>query len=261
MFNLVIILLSTINTEPKDSNNYKIAKYIIENLHNLEDCTISQLAKSCYVSSSSVSRFCRDIGLSDFNELRIQVARIPLALQQAANKFLYKEFDDNFCSSYLKSVTDNLSSAFDSSLIQSKIDLLVKDLHSYKKVAAFGYMQSENVALHLQYDLQTSGKPIFTRLKFVDQVEYIKSADENTLIIIFSDSGSYFDYVFNRVTPYKHTSKKPKIYMVTSNNNLNLPYIDHFITYNSRRDYASHPYPLMIIADMICIKYAKSCHY
>ena len=29
MFNLVIILLSTINSEPKDSNNYKIAKHII----------------------------------------------------------------------------------------------------------------------------------------------------------------------------------------------------------------------------------------
>ena len=65
MFNLVIILLSTINTEPKDSNNYKIAKYIIENLHTLEDCTITELSRNCYVSSSSISRFCRDIGLSD----------------------------------------------------------------------------------------------------------------------------------------------------------------------------------------------------
>ena len=33
MFNLMIILLSTINSEPKDSNNYKIAKFIIENIN------------------------------------------------------------------------------------------------------------------------------------------------------------------------------------------------------------------------------------
>ena len=261
MFNLVIILLSTINTEPKDSNNYKIAKYIIENLHTLEDCTITELSRNCYVSSSSISRFCRDIGLSDFNELRIQVARIPLALQQASHKFSYKEFDDSFCSSYVKSVTDNLFNAFDSREIEDKIQLLVNDLYTYKKVAAFGYMQSENVALNLQYDLQTSGKPIFTRLKFVDQVEYIKAAKEDTLIIIFSDSGSYFDYVFNRTTPFKNTAKKPKIYMVTSNKNLNIPYIDHLISYNSRKDYASHPYPLMLIADMICFQYAKSSHH
>ena len=30
MFNLIIILLSTLNDEPKGSNNYKIAKYMIE---------------------------------------------------------------------------------------------------------------------------------------------------------------------------------------------------------------------------------------
>ena len=57
MFNLVIILLSLINSEIHDSNNYKIAKYILENLNELEDCTITELAKKCYVSNSSISRF------------------------------------------------------------------------------------------------------------------------------------------------------------------------------------------------------------
>lgn len=260
MFNLVIMLLSTLNSEPKDSNNYKIAKYIIENLHELEDCTISELAKNCYVSNSSVSRFCRDIGLADFNDLRIQVARIPLALQQASQKYNYQEFDEDFCTSYVMSVQDNLNKAFNSKTLTPKINLLVKDLHQYNKVAAFGYMQSENMALHLQYDLQTSGKPIFTSMKFLDQVDYIKAADEQTLIIVFSDSGSYFDRVFNRVKPFKNTTKKPKIYMITSNTSLDLPYVDEFITYQSRHDYASHPYPLMMIADMICIQYARSYH-
>ena len=37
MFNLIIILLSTLrNDEPKGSNNYKIAKYMIENMRDLE---------------------------------------------------------------------------------------------------------------------------------------------------------------------------------------------------------------------------------
>ena len=34
MFNLIIILLSTLNDEPKGSNNYKIAKYMIENMRS-----------------------------------------------------------------------------------------------------------------------------------------------------------------------------------------------------------------------------------
>ena len=35
MFNLIIILLSTLNDEPKGSNNYKIAKYMIENMREI----------------------------------------------------------------------------------------------------------------------------------------------------------------------------------------------------------------------------------
>ena len=112
MFNLMIILLSTINSEPINSNNYKIAKYIIEHIQELEDCTISELAKNCYVSNSSVSRFCRDIGLEDFNDLRMQVAKAPLAYKDARNKFAFKEFSDDFYTSYMLSVIENLKNAF-----------------------------------------------------------------------------------------------------------------------------------------------------
>ena len=71
MFNLVIILLSTINSELKDSNNYKIAKYLLENLHTLEDLSISDLANNCFVSNCSISRFCKEIGLDNYNTLKL----------------------------------------------------------------------------------------------------------------------------------------------------------------------------------------------
>ena len=44
MFNLMIILLSTINSEPKDSNNYKIAKFIIENIKQTQLCKSNKVA-------------------------------------------------------------------------------------------------------------------------------------------------------------------------------------------------------------------------
>lgn len=80
MYNLTIILLSTINSELINSNNYRIAKYILENMRALEDISITELAKECYVSNSSISRFCRDIGLRDYNELKSQIAKYQPAL-------------------------------------------------------------------------------------------------------------------------------------------------------------------------------------
>lgn len=257
MFNLMIILLSTINSEPIDSNNYKIAKFLIENIHDLEDITLTDLAKQCYVSNSSISRFCRDIGLNDFNALKSQVARFAIEHEHAKKKYDFKSFEaSSLCKSYILSVMDNLKSLYNS-VIEEDIQNLVKDIYQYKKVAAFGYMQSENIALNLQFDLQTSGKILFTCIKFINQVEYIQNADEETLIIIFSESGTYFDRVFQRSKPFKNLKVKPKIYMITSNFNIFLPYVDEYIRYHSRKDYASHPYPLAAIADLICIQYAQ----
>ena len=257
MFNLVIILLSTINSEPKDSNNYKIAKFLIENIRNLEDFSISELAKACYVSNSSVSRFCREIGLNDFNSLKTQIAKIPLEYQHAHHKFDFKSFDEQSLSkSYTLSVIDNLNMLYSTEL-DKQIKELVIDIYQYKHVAAFGYMHSQNVALNMQYDLQTSEKMIFTRIKFADQIDYISHSHEDTLIIIFSDTGTYFNRVFSRTIPFKNNKSKPKIVMITSADNLNIPYVDKYICYKRRKDYSSHPYALTMIADMICIEYSN----
>lgn len=257
MFNLIIILLSTLNGEPKGSNNYKIAKFMIENIHDLEDYTLTELAKACYVSNSSISRFCRDIGLRDFNQLKNQVAKFSVEKIKFSNKFNYEgRNEDSIFTSYVSSVIENLE-MLEKSSIEDDIKDLVDDIYEYQKVAAFGYMHSENVALNLQYDLRTSAKPVFTAIKVADQAEYITNADEKTLIILFSDSGTYFDRIFPRAKPFKHQSKKPKICLITSNKELDYPFIDQYIRYDSRGDYATHPYSLTAIADTICIEYAK----
>lgn len=257
MFNLIIILLSTINSEPKDSNNYKIAKYLIENMRDLEKCSITDLAEKCYVSNSSISRFCREIGLKDFSELKVQVARIPLLTQQTSTKYNFPNSnEDNIFQSYCQAVTNNLT-LLSKNNINQEVNELVDEIYNYKHVAAFGYMHSENIALNLQYDLQTSGKMIFTRIKITDQINYIQNASDDTLIIVFSDTATYFDRLFPRTIPFKDTESKPNICMITSNAEQDLPYINSYIRYHSMGHYASHPYPLMIIADTICIEYAR----
>ena len=142
--------------------------------------------------------------------------------------------------------------------IEKQINTLVQEISSYQKIAAFGYMQSESVACNLQFDLQTSGKLIFSCFNIKDQADYITDADENNLIIIFSESGTYFDRIFPRAKPFKSNKKKPKICMITSDQSIEYPFIDFYIRYNSKGGYASHPYPLQLISDLICIKYSET---
>lgn len=258
MFNLVIILLSTMNSEEEDSNNYRIARYLLENIHQLENYTITDLANACYVSTSTFSRFTRSIGLSDFSELRSQMAKYAVAQESAIkSKFAFASLDlGNPKDSYIDAVILNLVK-LKHSLEYSLIQELVRDIHSYKNVAAFGYLQSENIALNLQNDLFTSGKVIDTCIRFSSQLDYISNAKENNLIIIFSRSGAYFHRIFKRNLPFIK-NVRPKIYLITSNQNTEqFKFVDQVIHYDSGQDYAAHPYPLELIASLISIEYAK----
>lgn len=257
MFNLLIILLSAINSESKGSNNYRIAKYLIENINNLENLTLTELAKNCFVSNSSISRFCKDIGLNDFNTLKNQLAIYPIEHHNAKTKYDYHGYNPNsVCLSYIQSVINNLNVLYNEAFEQNIFNL-VNDIYNYKEVASFGYLHSQNIALNLQYDLQTSGKIIYTCLKYTEQAEYIKNANKDTLIIIFSESGTYFDRVFNRTKPFKNLKNRPKIYLVTASKDIHYPYIDNYIRCITHNDYSSRPYPFMIVADLLCIQYAK----
>ena len=67
---LPIIFLSEIVSSKAESTNGHIASYILGHIHEIPDLTIRELAAKAHVSAASISRFCRDIGLQDFNELK-----------------------------------------------------------------------------------------------------------------------------------------------------------------------------------------------
>ena len=67
---LPVVFLSVIASEKSGSTNSSIASYILEHMDEVKDTGIKELARRCHVGTGSVSRFCRDIGLRDFVELR-----------------------------------------------------------------------------------------------------------------------------------------------------------------------------------------------
>lgn len=210
MFNLIIILLSTLNDEPKGSNNYKIAKYMIENMRDLEECSLTNLAQACYVSNSSISRFCRDIGLKDFNALKNQIAKFSVEAARLKRKFDYEKYESSsMVQSYVKNVISNLNYFLEND-IEKQINTLVQEISSYQKIAAFGYMQSESVACNLQFDLQTSGKLIFSCFNIKDQADYITDADENNLIIIFQNQEPILTVFFQEPSHSKVTKRNQR---------------------------------------------------
>ena len=191
---LKVILLGVVNTEPEDSINYRIAACLLENIDAIGGYSATQIASLCNVSKAAVSRFCRHIGLEDFLDLQLMYRQFAVS---NGKKFCFPEknqsssiVEDYFVSAI--NDTERLMKTIDTDVLLSLVD----DLAAYKNVAAFGHMQSGNVAHTLQHDLTDANKFIFSSHRFGRQKEYILAADRQTLLIIFSSSGTYFDRMF-----------------------------------------------------------------
>ncbi|MBO6093143.1 MAG: MurR/RpiR family transcriptional regulator [Oscillospiraceae bacterium] len=247
---LPIVFLSEIVSSRADSTTGHIASYILGHMDELQECSLRELAGKVNVSASSLSRFCRDIGLRDFNELKELSA-------DRDHQYLLQSASDN--SSIIK---DNFITAVENSLqnVRASVDMekiirLCCDIQKYEHVAVFGVLKSEGVAMNLQADLVLQGKHVVTKLPYSEQLDYLEAADEKNLIIIFSFKGVYYDYGFPMFTKTPK-NKKPKIYFITSDSSAETSnYYDEVIWFQSNQQPSSHPYQLQLIADLIAQQY------
>ena len=67
---LPVVFLSTIASERNGSTNCMIASYILDHLNEVQNMGIRDIAEKCHVAMSSISRFCKEIGLRDYAELK-----------------------------------------------------------------------------------------------------------------------------------------------------------------------------------------------
>lgn len=246
---LPIVFLSTIASEKSGSTNSMIASYILDHLSEMNQIGIKELASRCHVAISSISRFCNEIGLSSYMELKELLSQSELSFDQQA----YQIENQNLNQEYLKTITSSIMMV-SKSIDMNKITQLCKDIKKYKKVAIFGLLKAETVAMNLQADLLMLSKQTYTKVSYISQMDYLKQATSDDLIIIFSYTGVYFDYEYRRLPSFL---KAPKIYFITSGDIQQSEYINEVIHFDSKQDQLSHPYQLQYIAGLIAQVYAS----
>ncbi len=243
-----VVFLSAYLREKEGSTNAVIAKYLLENYRSLSGIGIKRLADECHVGIGSVSRFCKDIGLSDFAELKELIestssgppADLPRDPQERV-------------SLWTDSVVRSLCMVRDS-VDMKQVEKLCRDIESYEKISAFGMLKGQAAAADLQVDLMMQGKHIFSAVAYVDQLDHILSAGPDELIIIFSYTGSYFEY--RKLRAEEKKLYRPKIWMVCGTEKKMPPYIREKITFASDLSRTSHPFQLEAAASIIAETYA-----
>ena len=245
---LPVVLLSITATAKSDSINSLLASYILQHAGKVAGMGIKELAADCHVGIGSVSRFCREIGLVSYSELQQLLAAPETAFQR--QPFCVEEM----ASGLAEKIGDGLMLAA-GSVDMDQVRALCRDIRDYPRVAVFGLMKGAAAALCLQSDLLLLGKQIYTNISYPEQLDYIAHADKNDLILLFSYTGSYFDYPGERVLP--ENIYTPQIVLITGADKPSPRYVDRVLSFASRQDQVSHPYQLQFMAGLIAQEYAR----
>lgn len=246
------LIFSIVNTEQPTSGDYIIAKYLLENLGNLQVLSMTQLAKECNLSKATVSRFVRKLGLDDFMDLQYLCR---YAQNTDDDKFYFALDGDDLSGGYLDAVAAN-ASRLKQVIQKDQLESLVRDIDNYPKVAAFGHMQSSCHAMSLQCDLTSCGRYIDFYQQIQLQQDYLKQADEQTLIIIFSVSGDFLRRLTSGRALIWPKDKKPKLYLITASKvKHGRSAYDEIIELDREYSYASANVSLSLYERLIALNY------
>ena len=244
---LPIALLSELAAGREDSNNCRIARYLLGRLDCLEDVSVEKLAAECFVSKATVSRFCRDIGLEDFSELRDLLRQTERTFTLYGEGLPPREQGLGFCERVQISL--NLAAT---TIDYTALERLAGEIRQAKRVACFGLLKAETAALCLQSDLVMLGLNAVTKVAFREQAEFLASAVPEDVVVIFSYTGIYFDYGLPR-----EALRNRWVWLVTGCPDIReqfrtkgLP-TERLLTFRSEQDFVSHPYQLMLAASLI----------
>lgn len=255
-------LLIALNEEDPESIYYFIALTMLQHIKELGELSIGQLAELCAVSKSTISKFVRHIGYEDFADFRYATdfREDKYGLGYTYDRNVMGYIESRSLDAYLVTVFHDIIATYQS-LDWGAVDRLVRDLDSHPRVGAFGLLFSETAALDLQMKLVYSGKFIVTNLNDLKQDHYVETAGEDTLIIVFSDSGGFLDkypLIADFANKLAFSRTKAKVVLITSNPEMEQdPRVAYCVRYQKTTDLCTHRIIYGILTDIIAYKYRE----
>lgn len=257
LLNRLLIILN--DSDPK-STDYHIAFTLLSNFNSICSLSIGEVAHLCSVSKSTISKFIRKLNFEDYADFKAAGTFVDnkYGFKLNYNQNIAEFIERNGVSSYIDVILNDIS--FCKNVKMENVQELARDLVHYRKVASFGLLFSELGAMDLQTKLAYNGKFIITNLSDMKQDDFINNADEDTLIIIYSNSGTYIQrYMLSEFQTEKDYSKiKAKIVLITGNARMeNHPDVDLCISFAHESSVQTHSIIYPLINDIIVSEYRK----
>jgi len=241
LFYRLIIFLDTAN---EDDTNYNIALFMANNFSKVSKMGISELAKACYVSPATISRFCRALGYENFAHLKQECSLFKITHNRWANlarvpKDLIESNPQKATENYIQLINKSVNT-LDKVTDWDSIDQALKIIYNSDDVVFFGSQFSQSAALHFQTDLMMMEKFSVAYMDTERQLQCAKRLEESSCAIIISVNGNY-----------EHTGTKALKYIERSKAKTIL------ITQNPNMEFASKANYVLLLGDKEYMKFGK----
>ncbi|MDU1054410.1 hypothetical protein [Clostridium baratii] len=200
-----------LNTTYTNDTYHSICKYIKDNIMEIPNMSIDEMADGCFVSKSMISKFTKKLGYETFKDFKYDceihcdlIKKMPIT-QYQSNKLRENVIET------MDSITNALRNAINK-IDYDVLENLIEDIDKCSCVVAMGHGASKNICESLQFYFDYIKKPVmiadtdFTREELVE---------DNAIILIISANGNILKYdnrLINRIN-----SLKQKKWLITCN--------------------------------------------
>lgn len=172
--------------------NYDIAFEMVRNYQRLPDMSISEIAEMCFVSTSTISRFCKFLGYQNFTEFKEHLG-VSFYIKTDYSKSLtaYLGKDKEVAHDIFKNeIINNINQMMTPENLETA-EQIAEAIHGSKHIAFFGSHYNLNVGKHFQKKMLMMGKYVELYTDWDEQYESAVKLNGDSLALVLSVECSY----------------------------------------------------------------------
>lgn len=166
-----------------------LADYISSNVKTVIKSSIQKLSKDTEISTATIVRFCQEVGVDGFSELKLELAALKPSKETA-------EYDEIDIGEDITSIKDKMATRFKSVIDITKsgidenvISKLVEEINRASRILAYGVGASGLVANDLYQKFLRFGKATTYTTDFHIAATEIGNFSPNDVLILISNQG------------------------------------------------------------------------
>lgn len=198
MNTVVSVLLLIVCSSFKNTSEYVIANYLLENLYHICDISRANVCEDTGISNRTLIAFCVTLGFKNYSDLKLTIIKTI-----DVRKLQMKVHINNMNVKSLLVAMNALSTVdFDEVKFEKTVESINTYIHDSNKVIIVGAVYPEMLCLHYMEDMLMLGKyisssPVNTSLRPVEN---------DTLVLMISFTGRVYIEHYDEIIKFKENN-------------------------------------------------------